>query len=189
MALNTISYPNHGPPLGRNHYRRMQNANVSFGLDAGGSSAASVYRTVLFRRLAGKRESRFGRAAIQYLLREVFSKRGAMFEPVAGATAREPHIIYSRVPVDQKITVGSIFVLAHTRFHDRRVCQGREALRHVGAYALEGFRGHHTCLSIRINAFAVTIESDLEAARFQVRHAVHFVRLNQPGWQWARGKS
>src|ERR1700688_5256736 len=39
MALNTISYPNHGPPRGRHQYRRMQNTNVSFGLDVGGWSA------------------------------------------------------------------------------------------------------------------------------------------------------
>src|ERR1700722_6613551 len=108
--------------------------------------SASVYRTVLFRRLAGKRKAWFGRTAIQYLLRDIFSKRGSMFEPVPRTTAREPHIIYFRVPVDQKIAIRSVFVLAHAGFHDGSVCQGREAFCNVGAHALDGFRRYYTCL-------------------------------------------
>src|ERR1700719_1038888 len=130
--------------------------------------SASVYRTPLFCCFAGKRKAWFAWAAIQHLLREVFSKRGAVFEPVPGASAREPHIIYFRVPVDQKIAVRSVFVLAYARFHNWRVCQGREALCHVLANALDGFRRYDACLRIRINPFAVTIERNLEASRFKV---------------------
>src|ERR1700737_2806616 len=74
------------------------------------NDSASVYCTLLFGRFAGQRKSWFRRASVQYLLCEVFSKHGPMFEPVPGTSAGKPHVIYLRVPVDQKITVRSIFV-------------------------------------------------------------------------------
>ena len=77
----------------------------------------------------------------------------------------------------KKSPFGSIFVLAHARFHDWCVCQGREALCHVSTHALDGFRRHHARLRVGINALAVTVESDLESARFKVRHTIHFVCL------------
>src|ERR1700730_6070258 len=120
------------------HFRRIQNPKVSVaGADY---MSCSVYRTLLFRRFARQCKARFGWPAIQYLLRDVFSKRGSMFEPVPRASACEPHIVYFRVPVDQKIAVRSVFVLAHTRLDDWRIGQGREALCHVLTHALDGFR-------------------------------------------------
>src|SRR3984893_5666738 len=174
-------------PWAVNHYRRIENAKVSaakywlYG-------SASVYRTVLFRCFARQLKSRFGRAAIQYLLRHVFSKRGPMFESVPRTSARKPHGTHFWVSVDQKIAIRSVFVLAHARLDDGRVCQSREAFCHVGAHALDGFRRNHARLRIGVNALAVTVECDLEATRFKVRHAVHFVRLNQPSRKRPRGK-
>src|ERR1700692_4267361 len=163
MAMDASLSQNDGPPWGRHHYRRMQNVKVSFILSCW-DIRASVYRTLLLCRFAGQRKARFGRAAVRQLLRKVCSERRPMFEPVPGTSARKPHVIYFRVPVDQKISVRSVFILAHARLDDWRVCQGREALCHVRAHALDGFGRHHACLRVRINALAVTIKSDLDAA-------------------------
>src|ERR1700730_3481230 len=111
-----------------------------------------------------------------------------MFESVPRTSARKPHGTHFWVSVDQKIAIRSVFVLAHARLDDGRVCQGREAFCHVGAHALDGFNRHHTRLRIGVNALAVTVQCDLEAPRFKVRHAVHFVRLIQPSRKRPRGK-
>ena len=57
-----------------------------------------------------------------------------MLESVSRTAADKPHVFHLRMPVDQKIAVGSIFVLAHARLDHRRISQSREtACPHISA--------------------------------------------------------
>ena len=55
-----------------------------------------------------------------------------MLEPVPGTTANQPDILHRGMPVDDEVTVGSLFILTHARLNQRRVLQGREAEADAG---------------------------------------------------------
>src|SRR5277367_5052407 len=87
------------------------------------------------------------------------------------------------MPVDQKIAVGSVFVLAHPRLHHRRISQSREAHAHIFLHDF-GFRSRRqTRLRVGIDALSVMIERNLQPAALNVRHSVVLIFLKQPCWQ------
>ena len=60
-----------------------------------------------------------------------------MFEAVPGAAASEPHIAHFRVPVDQEVTVGGVFVLADARLDDGGIPQCRKSACYMRANLLQ----------------------------------------------------
>ena len=98
-----------------------------------------------------------------------------MLEAVAGAAAYQPDVVKFRVAINQEITVGGVFVLADARFDDGRIFQGGEAARDEFLRGSESFGAGYAGLCVGINARAVAIVGDFEAAGFDVRHSVEFV--------------
>jgi hypothetical protein len=88
-----------------------------------------------------------------------------------------------RVLINQKISIGSAFVLADARFDDRRVFQGREAAGDKFARGFDGGDAGGAGLRVGISRCAVLIVGNFQAAIFQVRHAVKFIFQIQPGGQ------
>ena len=56
-----------------------------------------------------------------------------MFESVARAAADDPHIRIARMPVDDEVVVGCIFVLADAGFDQRRIFHPRKTVREITA--------------------------------------------------------
>src|SRR6516162_9471151 len=79
---------------------------------------------VLHRRLARKRKTRLGLPLPAYQRRRIFAERRAVLESVAGAPSRKPDILDLWMPVDQKISVRSVFVLAYARFQYENTSNG-----------------------------------------------------------------
>src|ERR1700720_182236 len=53
-----------------------------------------------------------------------------MFKPMSRSAAHKPNVFDSWMPVNQKIPVPGILVLANARFHNRRPAQRRKAFLH-----------------------------------------------------------
>ena len=82
-----------------------------------------------------------------------------------------------------------VFSYWHTRVST--IGASRSAGKRFATYfasLLGRFRRDRSRLRVRINPDSVMIQCHLEAARFQVRHPVHFVSLDQPGRHGRCGK-
>src|SRR5260370_664564 len=110
-------------------------------------------------------------------------------DPVLRPAAHEPNVLHLRMPVDQKLSVPSIFVLAYARLHNRRPAQPRKPLLHKTPRFFRAFRTRQTRLRVRINALAVPVHRDLQPPAFQIRHPVNLILLKQPRRQRLPRKS
>ena len=62
-----------------------------------------------------------------------------MLEAVSRAAANDPYIRIVRMPIDDEVVVGGIFVLADTRLEQRRIFHPRETVREIAAGRGETF--------------------------------------------------
>ena len=93
------------------------------------------------------------------------------------------------MPVDQEIPVGGVFVLADAGLDDWSVFQGGEAAGEELARSFYGRGAGDTRLRVGIDARAVTIVGDFEAARFEVGHSIKFILEVEPGGHRGLGES
>src|SRR5205814_594909 len=112
-----------------------------------------------------------------------------MLKSMSRAASSEPNVARLGMPIDQKVTAGSILVLADPRFNNRRLGKSREAARDVLPDLVHFLRRHNPRLRVRINARAVLVERDFQPAALQVWHSVTLVVFDQPGGQCWRRKS
>src|SRR5215472_15824251 len=75
------------------------------------------------------------------------------------------------MPVDQKIAVRGVFVLADSGLDDRRVLERRKSERRIVARSFGDRRGDDARLSVGINRFSVMVRGDLQAALVAGGHA------------------
>src|SRR2546429_671091 len=176
---------NEEPPL----KYKTHGAHGSFNRRSGFDRPPSVYRALLDGILCCQRKSSLGCGAAEQLARNIFPDRRAVLEPMPRAPACKPHIFHFRMPVDQKIPVRSVFVLAHARFHNRRVAQGREAPCYIFSNHLRHRGRHHPRLRVRINSLAMLVKRNLQSPSLDVRHSINQVFLKQPRRQRRRRKS
>src|SRR5580704_5116696 len=78
-----------------------------------------------------ERKSWLAGGSIQDAFCDVFAQRRPMLESMPRPAANKPNIFGAGMPIDQKISARSIFVLANTSLNDRRVAQRGEPPRHV----------------------------------------------------------
>src|SRR6266576_672184 len=168
---------------------KTHGAHGSFNRWSGFGRPPSVYRALLDGILCCQRKSRLGCGAAEQLAGNILPDRRAVLEPMPGAPACKPHIFHFRMPVDQKIPVRSVFVLAHARFHNRRVAQGREAPCYIFSNHLRHRGRHHPRLRVRINSLAMLVKRNLQSPSLDVRHSINQVFLKQPRRQRRRRKS
>src|SRR5271154_1653194 len=91
--------------------------------------------------------------------------------------------------INQKIAIGSIFVLAHARLDNWCISQSRETRSHIFLHDF-GLRGRRqTRLRIGIDALPMMIERNLQPAAFNVGHPVIFIFLKKPRRQGRRSES
>ncbi len=60
-----------------------------------------------------------------------------MFESVPGSTANQPNILKPRMPINQKITIRRVLILANTRLHHGRIRQPRHSLSQILTHRLQ----------------------------------------------------
>src|SRR5579871_1786147 len=89
--------------------------------------------------------------------------------------------------IDQEIAVRTVFVLANACFGDFRARERWEPVGDIGTHFLDHLWRDQARLRIGIDALAMTIEGDFEAARFDIRHTVKQIFLEEPSGQ--RGRS
>src|SRR5215469_11709254 len=93
------------------------------------------------------------------------------------------------MPVNQKISIPSVFVLANTGLHHRRILQRRESPRNIGTRPGDCLWAYDAGLCVGIRHLAVSISREFQPTALQVRHSIYFVGLKQPGRQTRSRKS
>src|ERR1700730_8242695 len=78
--------------------------------------------------LASQRKSRLPFRSFQNPGCNILAERGAMLKPVPRASAHKPDVFHFRMPVDQEISIPSVFVLAYAGLDDGRAAQRRKSL-------------------------------------------------------------
>src|SRR5580704_369349 len=139
--------------------------------------------------LRRQRIARLGRGLVQELARNIFADCRPMLESVPRPAADEPHIFHLRMPVDQKIAVRCIFVLADARLDHWRIPHGRKTAGHIFLNYFRFCRCRQARLRVGIDALAVMIERNFQPAAFNVRHPVILILLKKPRRQSRRSKS
>src|SRR5213592_1800814 len=116
------------------------------------------------------------RRAAQYQSRDQLSHGGAVFEPVPRSPTDDPRVRRLRVPIDDEMLVGRLFVLADARLEQRRAFQAGEPVGEIVARDLEGVGTGDSGLSGRIDDGSSGIVGHFEAAPLVTRDAVHEAR-------------
>src|SRR5713101_3145095 len=184
-ALWCVRKANEVPPL----YYKTHGAPGSFNRQFSFVPDPSVYRPHLDGVLCCQRKARLARSAIKKLTRNIFPYRWPVLEPMPGASACKPHIFHFRMPVDQKIPVRGILILANARFNNRRILQCWEPPRHILLRHLRHRGRNDPRLRVRINALAMLVKRNLQSAPLDVRHSINQVFLKQPSRQRRTCKS
>src|ERR1700681_4775023 len=140
----------------------------------------SIDRSLLDLLLRREPEALVNHAALGHEPRDALAQCGTVLEAVARAAADEPDVRELGMLVDQEITVAAVLVLADLRGHERRVAERREAPSQGGAHRIERLAGD-AIAGVGIEGRTVTVEGDLEAARRDVRDAVHLLAEVDPG--------
>src|SRR6266568_1001995 len=143
-------------------------------------STASENSPLLYRHFRAQRKPRLGLGAVKESSSHIFAQGRAVLEPVSRAPARKPNIFHLRMPVDQKIPVRSIFVLANARFHNRRILQRRKSPRNILSNHLCHRHRNNPGLRIRINSLPMLVKRNLQPPSLDVRHSIDQVFLKQP---------
>src|SRR5258707_8009722 len=108
---------------------------------------------------------------------------------MASTAANQPHVIKLRMKIDQKVAVGGVFVLANTRFRNRRIFQRGQTPGKTLTHLSQSLAGHHSIAGVRIEFGSVTVNRDLDAAPFEIRQTISFVFEIDPGGQGGCGKT
>jgi len=95
-----------------------------------------------------------------------------MFEAAAGASPDHHGVGPIRKAIDQQVPVRAVLVLANPGFDQGLPREQRKAALKIVADVGQCRRGYLTVTRFRVKAPTVPVVGDLEAATFQVRHAV-----------------
>src|SRR5713101_7710700 len=146
------------------------------------------HRPSLHGPLARQRKPRLFRHSAKNPLRHIFAHRRPVLEPVSRSAAYKPDVLDLRVPVNQEISIPSIFVLANARLHDRRAPQCRKPPLDKSPRFIRAFFARQPRLRIWVDAFSVPVHRNFQSATLQVRHPVNLVLLKQPRRQcrWSK---
>src|SRR5205807_1307609 len=89
--------------------------------------------------------------------------------------------------VDQKITIGSVLVLAHPRFHDGSIAQCRNMLVEILLYAFNGLSRYDAKSRIGFDLRPVAIKRNFQSPVLDVRQNIGPFRMAmmQPRWHAA----
>src|SRR2546423_10708916 len=88
--------------------------------------------------------------------------------------------------IDQKVTVGSIFVLAYTCFNNRSVFQTRQATREVSPHFYKTVIRYKAIIVVGIEWRAMSIDCYFDAAVFQIGKTIGFLFEVDPNGQLRR---
>src|SRR5260370_12824082 len=103
-----------------------------------------------------------------------------MFESMSRAAAHKPDVFHPRMLVNQKISIRSVFVLAHSCFHDRSILQGGEPPLHIGARPFPRHRCDDSRLRVRIDKVSMSVIRNLQSSAFNIWHSIEKILLKHP---------
>src|SRR5689334_8212735 len=112
--------------------------------------------------LGFKAEPLLDRPTAQYHARNILTDRRPMFKSMPRAAAHEPHILKSRMSIDQKIAVRRVLILAYTCLSNRRICESRHTPREVLTHRIQARGRHHPFTCIRIEFWSMCVNRELE---------------------------
>src|ERR1041385_6308241 len=95
-----------------------------------------------------------------------------MLESMPRSTANDPNVLDRRMPIDQKIAVRRVLVLANAALHHRRIGQARHALSQILARGLQSTNGKHPLTTIGIELLSMRIDRELEPTPVEIRHCI-----------------
>src|SRR5262245_1623 len=138
----------------------------------------SINRALLHGLLSREGKARLGGRVIKHTCTHVFAKRRSVLESVAGAAAGEPQIVEAWMPVNEKVAIPRVLVLAHAAFNHRSIRQGRHMLPQISTQTIDGRRRYNPHAAVGIKGWAVQIKSNLEAAALDIGQCVRQVRMH-----------
>src|ERR1041385_8640653 len=135
---------------------------------------------------ARKLELVIRRGVRQHQARHQLADGGGVLEAVSRSPADDPGIGSRGMPIDDKMLVGGLLVLAHARFDERRVLQAREPVAEVLARDLERGGAGRALAAGGIERRAARVVGHLEAAPLVAGNAVHeaLAVIGIPGNEW-----
>ena len=143
-----------------------------------GSGAVGVNRVsmdvaALGLGLGGERKARFdaGEAPAEYG-GGVAADFGAVLEAVARAGADQQHVAPFGVKIDQQVAIRAVLILADPRFVERPAREGGKAPLHVAPHVGQPLGRRRALERVGIDAGAVGIVRNLEAAPLEIGEAV-----------------
>ena len=136
-----------------------------------------IHRPHLHRLFTRNRKARFSGSIAQDSGAQVIGDRRTMLESVAGAAAGNPDIVKIRMAVNQKVAVGSVFILADTGLQDRSIVHCRKMFFQEAAKVVDRGGLNYAAAAIGIEGRAVTVKSDLEAAVFDVGKGIRDIGM------------
>src|SRR5580692_4005261 len=84
------------------------------------------------------------------------------------------------MPVNQKVSVRRIFILAHTRLDYRSISHCRKTAGHIFPHHFRFRSRRQARLRVGIDALSMMIERNLQPAAFNVGHPVILIFLKKP---------
>src|SRR5690349_3214502 len=82
--------------------------------------------------------------------------------------------------VQKEVAVRSVFVLAHSRFHQRRVFHRRQTLLQMFAHLAHALCADKAIAGLQIEALAVFVACNLDPAVLNIGHSVKLIAMVQP---------
>src|SRR5579872_7214083 len=109
-----------------------------------------------------------------------------MLESVTRAPAHQPDVLQIRMPVDQKISIRSVLVLAHPCFQQRSIFQLRESSPQNQTSPRNRARSHVPIPGLRIERRPMLVDRQLESTAVNRRNRVRSFAERNPAWHLQR---
>ena len=151
--------------------------------------SGSIDRPLSYDLFRGQRESFLHLSTVDYSLRDIFTQRRSMFESVSRASAGQPNIFKIRMTIDQKISIGGVFILADPRFNERRLLQIGETMNQITAHFIQYVFRYFTFFVVRIERRTMAIESDFDPSILEVGETINFASEIDPNGHLRRAES
>src|SRR5688572_15905083 len=118
-----------------------------------------------------------GKAAVwrrvrRHQVRQVLPYGRSMFEAVARSAAGNPYVVVAGMPIDEEVAARRVLVLTHPALDDRRVGEPWQPTSEPGAGLTNAFGVHNPIAGVGVEARAVRIDADLDAAVLEIGNGV-----------------
>src|SRR5262245_9957590 len=128
-----------------------------------------IYLSILDPLLAFKTKPQLFQSITCNHPRHVLTHDRSMLESMPRSTTNDPNILKLRMPVDQKITIRRVLILANTRLQHRRIRHSRHSFCQILTHRFQPLDTDHSLTTIGIEFRPVRIDRDLEPTPIDIR--------------------